>query len=562
MVSTVVESVRFTFTDVTNNVRLHYALQQPTVQFTQVPGPTVTSVTNITRPDATGSDIANQANDGVVPVYPGDVIEITGTRLFGPDVVVHWGSGICLSQPHGDATWRFNTSKCTTVSQSEPGVVVDPAGTKIRLRVPFRTERGVNELWLKTNTETSNKKLLRYRTDYVALGDSFSSGEGAADKEDVAGTEFEPTTWKVPITPSDNPQKPWANNCHRSRKAYPYLVHAALQQHTIPLDFKFVACSGGIIANMASLHASDPRKPTGTATTSNGWVMYPNEGPDLQVAKLTTGTAVVTVTAGGNDLGFAPILGYCYAFRNPFSGSEDCSDKFLRIEGGQPEDTAASNIAAMYPRLLRLYQTIRRLSGNAPVYVKGYPHLLKRGDGNEDHFTNKTKDYFLERQDFLDSVMAQAAKAAGVHFIVDSDHMDGHTFDAASSWMHNLDVGRQLNDGDGTGKFAFHPNVRGQFEASNLFLGKAGDSYCTSGSSSVKTLCDVTKLQPNPDPVPTLQPVFNFGGIKLGTKVPNHWWAFDRIDPSDAFTCGALPNCDFVGKAGKKAMDPDGTIHY
>ena len=90
-------------------------------------------------------------------------------------------------------------------------------------------------------------------TNYVALGDSYSSGVGT-DHYDLS------------------------SSCDRSSLAYPALVAAA---KSYALNFQ--ACSG--------------------ATTTD--VVH------SQVAALGTGTNVVTVTAGGNDAGFVSLLVNC-----------------------------------------------------------------------------------------------------------------------------------------------------------------------------------------------------------------------------------------------------------
>lgn len=94
---------------------------------------------------------------------------------------------------------------------------------------------------------------------YVALGDSYSSGEG-----------LPPYLWG---------SNTWRNQCHRSPQGYaPQLARARRG------SFAFAACSG--------------------ATTNDLFSMSHNsraEGPQLDA--LGPDTQVVTLTIGGNDLG-------------------------------------------------------------------------------------------------------------------------------------------------------------------------------------------------------------------------------------------------------------------
>ncbi|MFR9675631.1 SGNH/GDSL hydrolase family protein [Streptomyces sp. TR06-5] len=91
--------------------------------------------------------------------------------------------------------------------------------------------------------------------DYVALGDSYSSGVGAGSYD--------------------------GSDCRRSANAYPELWNAA----NAPASFAFTACSGAIT----------------TDVTSN------------QLGPLNSGTDLVSISIGGNDAGFADTMTVCVA---------------------------------------------------------------------------------------------------------------------------------------------------------------------------------------------------------------------------------------------------------
>lgn len=91
--------------------------------------------------------------------------------------------------------------------------------------------------------------------DYVALGDSYSSGVGAGSYDSASGS------------------------CKRSTRAYPKLWAAA---HS-PSSFAFTACSGAR---------------TGDVTAS-------------QLGPLSSATDLVSLTVGGNDAGFADVMTTC-----------------------------------------------------------------------------------------------------------------------------------------------------------------------------------------------------------------------------------------------------------
>ncbi|MFF9015659.1 SGNH/GDSL hydrolase family protein [Streptomyces sp. NPDC014870] len=91
--------------------------------------------------------------------------------------------------------------------------------------------------------------------DYVALGDSYSSGVGAGSYDSASG------------------------DCKRSTKAFPVLWKNA----NAPSSFAFTACSGAR---------------TGDVTSG-------------QLGPLSTATDLVSVTIGGNDAGFADVMTTC-----------------------------------------------------------------------------------------------------------------------------------------------------------------------------------------------------------------------------------------------------------
>src|SRR5690606_36155952 len=107
-------------------------------------------------------------------------------------------------------------------------------------------------------------EVLAYK--YVALGDSFQSGEGAYAYE--------------PGTDQDG------NYCHRSYNAYPHLIQ---QSGDVTLTLDFRACSGAVIDDLSRA----------------------NQGEAPQVGALGDDVRLVTVGIGGNDAGFANTVQNC-----------------------------------------------------------------------------------------------------------------------------------------------------------------------------------------------------------------------------------------------------------
>jgi hypothetical protein len=114
---------------------------------------------------------------------------------------------------------------------------------------------------------------------YVAMGDSYASGEGLQ----ASATSY--------LSPSNS------DGCHRSATAYPISVAASLNvdlgQFETYGSGGFVACSG--------------------ATTKD--VLNGQNGEPAQLSALSSATRWVTLTAGGDDLHFSNVLLACLDLR-------------------------------------------------------------------------------------------------------------------------------------------------------------------------------------------------------------------------------------------------------
>lgn len=172
-------------------------------------------------------------------------------------------------------------------------------------------------------TPYSSQKL-----NYVAMGDSYSSGEGNPD--------FNPWT--------DTSE----NKCHRSLNGYPELL---AQDEDLNLELSdYVACSG--------------------ATTGNVLSSGPGEGSwdePIQINALSVDTDVVTLTVGGNDIGFKPYVISCvFAPCGPGSINSITYNAVLDI----------AESTAFMGNLQFVYESVLEAAPNADVYIINYPYLV------------------------------------------------------------------------------------------------------------------------------------------------------------------------------------------
>lgn len=221
--------------------------------------------------------------------------------------------------------------------------------------------------------------------NYVALGDSYSSGVGSGSYIGSSG------------------------NCLRSTLAYSQLwanAHA-------PASYVSVACSG---AKTTDVNAN-------------------------QLSALNSGTTLVSISIGGNDLGFAGIMEDCVLY-----STSTCVN----------EINAAEQVAqTQLPGWLdTTYNGIRGHAPNARVVVLSYPrfyHDVWYCIG----LSSTDRDKINEGADVMDGVIQAAAARHGFAFAdVRPAFANGHEICDGSSWLHSVDWGDLTQ--------SYHPTAAGQ----------------------------------------------------------------------------------------------------
>ncbi|WP_438290985.1 SGNH/GDSL hydrolase family protein [Streptomyces sp. HUAS TT7] len=217
-----------------------------------------------------------------------------------------------------------------------------------------------------------------FHGSYVALGDSFSAGPG------LPGGLLE------------------SGLCARARTNFPSLVAKQLA----PSSFKDVSCTWAETKDMATSQ-------------------LPFVAPQLDA--LTPDTGLVTLTIGGNDLGFAGIIVDC-SLRGVFDQQgAPCRHEYTA--GGS--DALVRRITEIRPKLRGVLQAIRERAKNARVLMVGYPALLpdtkaKCKVGTPIAAGDVPYLDGIERR--TNQMFAQEASAAGVDFVDTYSSSVGHDF--------------------------------------------------------------------------------------------------------------------------------------
>ncbi len=220
---------------------------------------------------------------------------------------------------------------------------------------------------------------------YVALGDSYSSGVGAGDYTDESG------------------------DCDRSTNAYSQLY----ANDRSPASYVSVACSGA------------------TTSTVNS----------SQLSALSASTTLVSITVGGNDVGFSNIMETCV-----IDGEDDCIAAVNAAEA-----TARANLAGW---LGTTYSGIAAAAPNARVVVLGYPVFYDLAETGCIGLSAASRAKIDEGINLADDIIESTASSYGFDFGDVRSAFTGHQICDDDSWLHSLNFASV--------GVSYHPFAEGQ----------------------------------------------------------------------------------------------------
>ena len=212
---------------------------------------------------------------------------------------------------------------------------------------------------------------------YVALGDSYSSGE--------ANPPF--------VDPS----------CRLSVEAWPYRAGEAAGLATTDL-----ACSGATTADVTK--GSDDR-PAQVAL----------------LASLPAEPEVVTITVGGNDAGFGTVVAACFV--------GDC------VRGGTLPLADAYIATVLPHRLVKTYRAVQAAAPHARLVVVGYPRLVPTSADAVTGcpwLAERERRELNRAADLLSLVTRLSARWVGAEYVDVRGTLRGHELCTQDPWLHPL----------------------------------------------------------------------------------------------------------------------------
>src|ERR1035437_4783022 len=168
---------------------------------------------------------------------------------------------------------------------------------------------------------------------------------------------------------------------------------------------------------------------------------------EKQLGTLSSSTALVTITIGGNDAGFSNVILNCALYFFTCSGAINEADEF---------------IAKKMPALLETtYKDIRAKATTAEVIVLGYPKLFTKEGAtcNVNLLTSGNEKKINETAEKLDGVIKGRAEARKFKFVNPTGAFEAHEVCSSSEW---------LNGQSNPLEESYHPNVKGQEEFTTL----------------------------------------------------------------------------------------------
>jgi len=275
--------------------------------------------------------------------------------------------------------------------------------------------------------------------DYLALGDSYISGEGEFIYK--AGTDTD------------------SSKCHLSPLSYPFSIGLGLFN-----GYQSVACSGAATKDITGLGfidyntASGGAQSKGKSEPSYDTDIFNNFQPgyriQLEFVKKYQPTAV-TLSIGGNNINFADKIAECASLNSCFDTYDE------RMQAVRAIDTTYDQLTDTYKKIIEADPGVR-------LYVTGYPQVaVPNGNCADNVHLNSSEIQFSQQLiSYLNWTVQQAAKTAGAQYVDIENALSGHRLCETTGTnvaLNGLTAGNDIAAAGFKviGQESYHPNVLG-----------------------------------------------------------------------------------------------------
>jgi lysophospholipase L1-like esterase len=185
--------------------------------------------------------------------------------------------------------------------------------------------------------------------EWAALGDSYTAGGFVGDPQPALGDASR-------------------DGCDRTNGAYPSVVERELAEFPPGKSVRLtnVSCGSATIDNIATAKQT-PISPV--EPPAGGWTAV---DPQIQRAKLSDQTDVVTIGVGGNSLPFGGMLLKCLELGA--TPGESCRDYYTNPPEG--EESLQVKLARVQDEYIAMLAQVHEAAPNAKVITVGYPAVL------------------------------------------------------------------------------------------------------------------------------------------------------------------------------------------
>lgn len=340
------------------------------------------------------------------------------------------------------------------------------------------------------------KRILSYRNsnqlDYLALGDSFSSGEGELEgsKWYRDGTDRNGDKYAISRVDDSFPYKNEA--CHQSLRSYPYILR---DSSSVLQKFGDVACSGsksydilGAIQNgnqyfgnnnFMKIYSGD----IGTLVQGAIDNKFPGRAAQLEfISKYHP--RVVTIGIGGNDIDFAGKLAGCVSSWN-----------YTCDTAGIDRYRTGYEIRGMFKKYVNTFSQMKDASMTTKFYAVGYPQFISIDQScNQPNVVldRNERIYIHNSITYLNQVIKAAAQQSGFIYLDVENALQGHEICSFDQYANGVMVGNDTNPIAGVNTVAsesFHPNSKGHQAMAQAILAKMGSESLSSYDPCASVIC-------------------------------------------------------------------------